>query len=166
MAQFRSSLINPTGRFGPPVNTPAFLGTLMLILLFLTAVAIGPGVRCLPAEDKIDSPDRFSDKRQERERMVRTQLSGWSRTSITDQAVLDAMLKVPRHLFIPESHRMFAYQDTPVSIGHGQTISQPYIVALMTQALELKPGMKVLEVGTGSGYRRRFWKDYPLRVYN
>jgi protein-L-isoaspartate(D-aspartate) O-methyltransferase len=63
------------------------------------------------------------------------------------------MLKVPRHLFVPPNHIALAYQDSPVPIGHGQTISQPYIVALMTQALELKPGMKVLEIGTGSGYQ-------------
>lgn len=147
------------------MNSSALLRPFIVILVSLTVFAIGPVVRSLPAEDTIDALNRSSEKRQERERMVRTQLSGWGRTSITDKAVLDAMLKVPRHLFIPESYRMFAYQDTPVPIGHGQTISQPYIVALMTQALELKPGMKVLEVGAGSGYQAAILAEITPNVF-
>jgi protein-L-isoaspartate(D-aspartate) O-methyltransferase len=72
---------------------------------------------------------------------------------IEDQAVLGAMLAVPRHLFVPDEHRDRAYGDHPLPIGHGQTISQPYIVAFMTELLELEPGDRVLEVGTGSGYQ-------------
>jgi protein-L-isoaspartate(D-aspartate) O-methyltransferase len=72
---------------------------------------------------------------------------------IEDQAVLGAMLAVPRHLFVPEAHRDRAYGDHPLPIGHGQTISQPYIVAFMTELLGLEPGDRVLEVGTGSGYQ-------------
>ncbi|MBG7617404.1 MAG: protein-L-isoaspartate O-methyltransferase, partial [Chloroflexi bacterium] len=72
---------------------------------------------------------------------------------VTDQRVLEAMAKVPRERFIPLEIRASAYEDMPLSIGHGQTISQPFIVALMTQALELKENDKVLEVGTGSGYQ-------------
>lgn len=72
---------------------------------------------------------------------------------VTDRAVLAAMAAVPRHLFVPPSHRDQAYEDIPLPIGLGQTISQPYIVALMTQALRLTPGSRVLEVGTGSGYQ-------------
>jgi protein-L-isoaspartate(D-aspartate) O-methyltransferase len=72
---------------------------------------------------------------------------------IEDQAVLGAMLAVPRHLFVPDEHRDRAYGDHPLPIGHGQTISQPYIVAFMTELLELQPGDRVLEVGTGSGYQ-------------
>jgi protein-L-isoaspartate(D-aspartate) O-methyltransferase len=94
-----------------------------------------------------------SDRQQDRQQMVDSQFKGWGRTPISDAAVLQAMLKVPRHLFVPANQIALAYQDSPVPIGHGQTISQPYIVALMTQALELKPGMKVLEIGTGSGYQ-------------
>lgn len=165
MAQFQSSSINPAGRSEPPVNTLVFSRPLTLILVFLSVFAIGPALRSLSAEGTIGSADRSSERLQDRERMVSTQLSGWGRTSITDQPVLDAMLKVPRHLFIPESHRMFAYQDTPVPIGHGQTISQPYIVALMTQALEIKQGMKVLEVGTGSGYQAAILAEITPRVF-
>jgi protein-L-isoaspartate(D-aspartate) O-methyltransferase len=72
---------------------------------------------------------------------------------IHNARVLDAMLKVPRHLFVPESRRAGAYIDSPLPIGLGQTISQHYIVAFMTQALELEPVHRVLEIGTGSGYQ-------------
>ena len=72
---------------------------------------------------------------------------------VRDPAVLAAMAKVPRHLFVPEGLRRQAYVDEPLPIGEGQTISQPYIVAYMTEALALRGGEKVLEVGTGSGYQ-------------
>lgn len=85
-----------------------------------------------------------------RQRMVEEQFIG---RDISDKRVLDAMGKVPRHLFVPEEHRELAYSDCPLPIGHNQTISQPYIVALMTQMLELKGNEIVLEIGTGSGYQ-------------
>ncbi len=72
---------------------------------------------------------------------------------ITDPAVRAAMIAVPRHLFVPAHYRDHAYDDVPLPIGHNQTISQPYIVALMTQALRLTPTSRVLEIGTGSGYQ-------------
>ncbi|HLA89190.1 MAG TPA: protein-L-isoaspartate(D-aspartate) O-methyltransferase [Gemmatimonadaceae bacterium] len=86
----------------------------------------------------------------ERRRMVDEQLRS---RDIRSARVLDAMLSVPRHLFVPEPQRAEAYGDWPLPIGHGQTISQPYIVAFMTQALDVAPGHRVLEVGTGSGYQ-------------
>jgi protein-L-isoaspartate(D-aspartate) O-methyltransferase len=86
----------------------------------------------------------------QRGRMVDEQLRA---RDIHNGRVLDAMLKVPRHLFVPESQRAGAYIDSALPIGLGQTISQPYIVAFMTQALELEPGHRVLEIGTGSGYQ-------------
>lgn len=70
-----------------------------------------------------------------------------------DETVLDAMRRVPRHLFVPAGFQTEAYDDTPLPIGHGQTISQPYIVAEMTRQLALRPASRVLEVGTGSGYQ-------------
>jgi len=91
-----------------------------------------------------------SERSDERTRMVQEQIA---ERGIEDQAVLGAMLAVPRHLFVPEAHRDRAYGDHPLPIGHGQTISQPYIVAFMTELLELEPGDRVLEVGTGSGYQ-------------
>jgi protein-L-isoaspartate(D-aspartate) O-methyltransferase len=83
------------------------------------------------------------------ERMVNAQLRS---RGITDERVLDAMARVPRHEFAPERYRDQAYEDHPLPIAEGQTISQPYIVAVMLQALALKPSDRVLEIGTGSGY--------------
>ncbi|MEJ5186988.1 MAG: protein-L-isoaspartate(D-aspartate) O-methyltransferase [Candidatus Geothermincolales bacterium] len=85
-----------------------------------------------------------------RDRMVRQQLEA---RGISDQRVLDAMRRVPRHLFVPESLLDRAYDDCPLPIGEGQTISQPYMVAWMTELLQVEPGQKVLEIGTGSGYQ-------------
>ena len=85
-----------------------------------------------------------------RERMVETQIAG---RGVTDVAVLAAMRDVPRHLFVPEGSRQDAYEDRPLPIGEGQTISQPYIVAAMSAALALQTTSRVLEIGTGSGYQ-------------
>lgn len=98
--------------------------------------------------DTLDQEEK--QYRQARARMVRRQLM---RRGITDERVLAVMGKVPRHLFVPESLRHLAYDDGPLAIGAGQTISQPYIVALMTQLLEPKPEDRVLEIGVGSGYQ-------------
>ncbi|AFM23853.1 protein-L-isoaspartate(D-aspartate) O-methyltransferase [Desulfomonile tiedjei] len=106
-----------------------------------------------------------SEMQQERKRMVETQFKGLGRTPIENAAVLQAMLTVPRHLFVPSSHRRLSYEDTPLPIGFGQTISQPYIVALMTQALGVEPGMKVLEIGTGSGYQAAVLAQITPHVY-
>jgi len=85
---------------------------------------------------------------------------------ITNEDVLNAMRTVPRHLFVPENQRDHAYGDYPLPIGYGQTISQPYIVALMTDLLELKRGDKVLEIGTGSGYQAAVLDAMPgVEVY-
>jgi len=97
-----------------------------------------------------------------REAMVRNQVM---HRGISDSAVLAALRKVPRHLFMPEQYRREAYEDYPLPIGEGQTISQPYIVALMTQMLEIKPGCKVLEIGTGSGYQAAVLAEMGADVY-
>jgi len=136
-----------------------------LILICFAGLFVGPFDGRGPRAEGTGTHKGFSDMADQRERMVRTQLSGLGRTTITDKAVLDAMLRVPRHLFIPSPQRALAYADTPVPIGHGQTISQPYIVALMTQALELTPGMKVLEIGTGSGYQAAILAEITPRTY-
>jgi len=83
-------------------------------------------------------------------KMVKEQLK---MRNIKSDVVLDAMANVPRHLFVPENLQNNAYEDCPLPIGLGQTISQPYIVAFMTEQLEIFPGMKILEIGTGSGYQ-------------
>jgi protein-L-isoaspartate(D-aspartate) O-methyltransferase len=85
-----------------------------------------------------------------RHRMVTEQIIA---RGIADERVLDALRRVPRHWFVPEEYANIAYSDSPLPIGHGQTISQPYIVALMTELLELAGDENVLEVGTGSGYQ-------------
>jgi len=90
------------------------------------------------------------ERMADRKAMVEAQLKG---RDIVDPAVLAAMLKVPRHLFVSDEYQSDAYEDHPVPIGFGQTISQPYVVAFMTQAVAPRPGMKVLEIGTGSGYQ-------------
>ncbi len=102
------------------------------------------------------------DFRRQRERMVKEQLV---QRGITDPAVLSAMGQVQRHLFVPEALQARAYEDHPLPIGHGQTISQPYIVACMTQLLESRPGMSVLEVGTGSGYQSAVLAALGLDVF-
>lgn len=97
-----------------------------------------------------------------RERMVRTQIAA---RGVHDRAVLEAMLAVPREAFLPEELHEFAYDDHPLPIAEGQTISQPYIVALMTAALELRPHDRVLEIGTGSGYAAAVLGHVAREVY-
>ncbi len=84
---------------------------------------------------------------------------------IRDPLVLQAMGGVPRHLFVEEKHRTSAYEDHPLPIGHRQTISQPFIVAMMTEALGLKPGDRALDVGTGSGYQAAVLAEMGMEVY-
>jgi len=84
---------------------------------------------------------------------------------VTNKAVLEAMRKVPRHRFVPAEFQSAAYDDSPLPIGQGQTISQPYIVAYMTEALGLQPGEKVLEIGTGSGYQAAVLAEIASEVY-
>ncbi len=97
-----------------------------------------------------------------RERMVLEQIQ---RRGIKDERVLEAMRKVPRHLFVSEEWRNEAYEDYPLPIGEGQTISQPYIVAKMTELLDVRDGEKVLEIGTGSGYQAAILAEIGAQVY-
>ncbi|MCD5401613.1 protein-L-isoaspartate(D-aspartate) O-methyltransferase [candidate division NPL-UPA2 bacterium] len=100
---------------------------------------------------------------EERERMVEIQLKG---RGIKDKKVLEAMGKVPRHRFVEKNLQSTAYADHPLPIGEKQTISQPYMVALMTQCLELKGDEKVLEIGTGSGYQVAILAELAKKVYS
>jgi protein-L-isoaspartate(D-aspartate) O-methyltransferase len=106
-------------------------------------------------------PPRFTERQAERDRMVEVIIS----YGLTDPAVLDAMRAVPRHEFVPESLQSQAYDDAPLPIGHGQTISQPYVVAEMTRQLRLTKESKVLEVGTGSGYQAAVLSHFTERVF-
>jgi protein-L-isoaspartate(D-aspartate) O-methyltransferase len=85
---------------------------------------------------------------------------------VVDRRVLDAMAKVPREIFIPEGARGEAYEDHPVPIGHGVTISQPYIVGYMSEALKLEPSHRVLEIGTGCGYQTAVLAELAARIYS
>ncbi|MGH9777429.1 MAG: protein-L-isoaspartate(D-aspartate) O-methyltransferase [Candidatus Acidiferrales bacterium] len=110
------------------------------------------------------TPDAY---RAPRERMVRETIAqpGDGRDPVRDSRVLEAMRAVPRHEFVPEDARAQAYADHPLAIGHGQTISQPYIVAKMTELLALKPEHRVLEVGAGSGYQAAVLSPLVKEVY-
>ncbi len=97
-----------------------------------------------------------------REKMVESQIET---RGVEDRSVIDAMRTVPRHLFIPERNRVEAYADGPLSIGHGQTISQPYIVASMTEYLKPTSGSRILEIGTGCGYQTAVLAEIVREVY-
>lgn len=103
------------------------------------------------------------DFRRNRERMVREQIEA---RGVRDPAVLRAMGKTPRHLFVEEALIPRAYEDHPLPIGHGQTISQPYVVAWMTEALAVEADMKVLEIGAGCGYQTAILAEMGARVYS
>lgn len=98
----------------------------------------------------MSGPGAKIDLKRSRERMVRDQIEA---RGVTDPEVLRAMRKVPRHLFVEEALIPQAYEDHPLPLGEGQTISQPYVVAWMTALLAVTPGLRVLEIGTGSGYQ-------------
>ncbi len=125
---------------------------LLLVLIFCSCFSCRP--------EKEQSDDRFLKRRT---RMVKTQIAA---RGITDKRVLEAMIRVPRHQFVPKVYRYLAYSDRPLPIGEEQTISQPYIVALMTEALGLKGEEKVLEIGTGSGYQAAVLAEIVKEVYS
>ena len=141
---------NNSGRLFPcGLQTGALFLTLLLCVV-LTGV--------LPVAWAGDS-DAFQKKRRQ---MVDSQIKD---RGISDLKVLRAMSTIPRHLFVPRYLRRQAYVDGPLPIGHGQTISQPYIVAYMTEILHIKPQHKVLEIGTGSGYQAAVLAELTNQVY-
>jgi protein-L-isoaspartate(D-aspartate) O-methyltransferase len=136
---------------------------LFVALWWILAVAIGQD-NASGAGDQEKEQERF---RLLRDAMVREQIAKPPdyRDPVKDDKVLEAMRKVPRHLFVPPSSVNIAYGDFPIPIGHGQTISQPYIVALMTEMLQVNPEHKVLEIGTGSGYQAAVLSALVEEVY-
>jgi protein-L-isoaspartate(D-aspartate) O-methyltransferase len=128
--------------------------------LWIGAALLGAGVACDARGSDLQRGARDWDV--ERRRMVAEQLEA---RDIKSPRVLDAMRKVPRHLFVPEPERVRAYQDSPLPIGYEQTISQPYIVGFMTEALDIAPGDRVLEIGTGSGYQAAVLGELAKDVY-
>lgn len=123
------------------------------VLLVLGAIA------CAEAALLQSGPEA---RAEERRRMVAEQIRG---RDVKNPAVLAAMERVPRHLFVPEGERTEAYADHPLSIGYDQTISQPYMVAKMAELLDLQPGDRVLEIGTGSGYQAAVLSRIAREVY-
>ncbi|HWP67364.1 MAG TPA: protein-L-isoaspartate(D-aspartate) O-methyltransferase [Candidatus Limnocylindria bacterium] len=123
-------------------------------LLLAALLACGPTER-----SPVTSTDATAAAR---EAMVAEQIE---RRGVRDPEVLRAMRVVPRHEFVPVSERAEAYDDHPLPIGHGQTISQPYIVAFMTEAAAVRPGARVLEIGTGSGYQAAVLAEVGAEVY-
>lgn len=128
-------------------------------------VALLASVFTWPALAGAAEPAGLSDieAARQRVRMVESQLAA---RDISDRRVLDAMRKVPRHRLVPVEVARDAYTDRPLSIGHGQTISQPYIVGLMTGLAQVEPGDKVLEIGTGSGYQAAVLAELAGHVYS
>jgi protein-L-isoaspartate(D-aspartate) O-methyltransferase len=139
---------------------PSLFSSLFLLLLLLCS----PAVSGAPPRAQRDD-ERF---RRLREEMVRTQIAPdrWGdATGVRDPRVLQALRDVPRHLFVPPDMAPSAYEDRPLPIGHGQTISQPYIVAKMTEVVEPKAGDRALEIGTGSGYQAAVLAKLVAEVY-
>lgn len=123
----------------------------------LAVVASGAGIA------RVARAQNDTDMNDQRERMVVRQIEG---RGVDDARVLQALRDVKRHLFVPPGEVGLSYEDHPLSIGHGQTISQPYIVALMTEAIEPQPTDRVLEIGTGSGYQAAVLSTLVKEVYS
>ena len=152
--QATSSTTQPTSTASGPATQPA-------------TTSSPPVTR--DAEGRLQWPRvRTAELQKQRDAMVDVQIARQDpyRDAVKDPAVLAAMRAVPRHEFVPPERRASAYDDTPLPIGHGQTISQPYIVALMTELLGLQPGQKVLEIGTGSGYQAAVLYELTPHVYS
>ena len=131
------------------------------LLIFVLCACGQPAVMPTAAtESPSPAVDQFVE---ERERMVDEQIIP---RDVTDPTVLQAMGRVPRHEFVPPDYLAQSYEDHPLPIGYGQTISQPYIVAYMSENLELQPGNRVLEIGTGSGYQVAILAEMGMEVYS
>jgi len=139
----------PPHESGAPASAPA------------GAAPAGEEQPAKPTDTDHPPPPTSTERQTERERMVEVIQS----YGLRDAAVLDAMRAVPRHEFVPDDMQSHAYGDSPLPIGYGQTISQPYIVAEMTRQLGLKKDSKVLEVGTGSGYQAAVLRRFTPRVF-
>src|SRR5512139_2808214 len=132
--------------------------TFVILTWFALSVVF---TQCTDGEN-VSNTNPGGDFKAMREKMVETQIQA---RGVKDPRVLSALRKVERHRFVPKEYLDSAYFDQPLPIGEGQTISQPYIVALMTELLELKGGEKVLEVGTGSGYQAAILAELAKEVY-
>jgi len=145
--------------------THSHLSLGLIIFLFgVMLVSAGQGAEKSPAQATKKhawSPPRFEARQDERDAMVH-QIEAYG---VRESAVLQAMSRVPRHEFVPAHFSAHAYENSPLPIGYGQTISQPFIVAEMTRLLQLKPGSRVLEIGTGSGYQAAVLTEFTPHVF-
>jgi len=148
---------------------PVFSVTLLVLLSLNTSSCrsgkLMEGLEDAGTQSSVMGEERSAEQekyQQLRLDMVANQIQG---RGISDQLVLNAMRTVLRHEFVPEEYLSSAYNDHPLPIGYGQTISQPYIVALMSEVLQLNPGEKVLEIGTGSGYQGAVLAEMGMDVY-
>jgi protein-L-isoaspartate(D-aspartate) O-methyltransferase len=134
-------------------------------LAMIVATCAAPVETSVGASSRVASPSEQSPQNREGDRMQMVDEQLLAR-DITDPRVVDAMRRVPRDRFVPADQRPWAYEDRPLPIGYRQTISQPYIVAYMTQALRLTSNDKVLEIGTGSGYQAAVLAELVAAVYS
>jgi protein-L-isoaspartate(D-aspartate) O-methyltransferase len=144
----------------------------LLGILFIPLLAFGegrtesrqnqPALEAYRDETGSGDADENSEWTRKREQLVEGTIES---RAVNDEGALEAMRKVPRHEFVPRDKRKLAYTDQPLPIGFGQTISQPYIVAYMTKVLEVGPGDRVLEIGTGSGYQAAVLSELADQVY-
>lgn len=146
-----------------PFSKSLFLSSLLTVI-FMTVITFYTGFLALGFSGMVRPVKNVSEEelQKAKERMIKKDLLG---RDITNARVLEVMLKVPRHLFVDDKYRSSAYDDHPLPIEEGQTISQPYVVALMTQSIRLKPEEKVLEIGTGSGYQAAVLSEITDFVY-
>ena len=131
------------------------LGTVLVIIVFLILPHFSLG-----------QANPYMEHEEERRKMVEHDILSYPGLEIHDTAIIDALLKVPRHAFIPSELKAYAYLNRPIPIGFGQTISQPVIVASMTQLLSPVQGQRILEIGTGSGYQAAILGELGCEVYS
>ena len=138
-----------------------YSATTILLMLFCFQVLYA--VTPVPTDTVEWDRPRFDERADERNSLAEF---GVLMQGVEDDAVVEAMRHVPRHLFVPRANQRNAYRNEPLPIGHGQTISQPYIVAFMSEMLDVNPGDKVLEIGTGSGYHAAVLSELTPHVYS
>ncbi len=160
-AQAKEELMAKPG--GKTATYSIILLIVLLVCLSLSLFYYSKGDQKASSEAQTQSAqDKADEYKRERERMVNEQIRA---RGVRDGAVLRAMMKVPRHKFVPPSLVLMAYADRPLPIGQEQTISQPFIVAYMTEAADISSKEKVLEIGTGSGYQAAILGEIAREVY-
>ena len=157
-----SPRVSPGGSLAAPETVPGTISGWRLRAEFWRAARSARRLNIAPPAGQRTPTEAAGDYAEPRARMVRDQIAA---RGVREPRVLDAMRRVPRHLFVPEALRAAAYEDYPLPIGHEQTISQPFIVAWMTEALQVTPRSRVLEIGTGSGYQAAVLAQIVAEVY-